>query len=67
MTDAQIETAARRYCTLLGLDPDEHVTLPSGDVNMTGPRWTAVCGDVRAALAMRQALVFAEEALADEG
>ena len=65
LNDAQVECAAREYCRLMQLDPDERINLPSDGqcmVQYIGPRWQAYITVVRSAAAMREALAFSERA-----
>jgi hypothetical protein len=64
LTDEDIEAAARKYCELVGLDPDAKILQPpayspdgtSSLVAMYGPQWKAYAGAVRSYRAMNQAI-----------
>ena len=65
LSDAQVERAAREYCRLMGLDPDQRVGLPSPPGSMVylqGPQWQAYALSVRSTAAMIEALAFMERA-----
>lgn len=56
LTDEDFEMAARRYCELMKLDPDERVLLPCRVGAITGPRWRGCVEDIRRLRAMNQAI-----------
>lgn len=56
VTDEDFEAAARRYCELLELDPDERVRLTCVVGCVTGPRWRGCVEDIRRLRAMNQAI-----------
>jgi hypothetical protein len=71
LNDAQLETAARRYCHLMALDPDEDVQYvhPDGktmmmagkkmEIIMTSPRWTRHVQEIQLVAAMTESIEFA--------
>ena len=56
LTEKDFEAAARKYCKLMSMDPDEKIRLPSPVGSIVGPRWVAHVDEVRAVWAMSQAI-----------
>lgn len=72
MTPSQLERAARHYCKLMGVDPEQLVVKPN-EVNSTGfstmecssvPRWTMVAKELHSFWAMNEAL---KEGMLEDG
>lgn len=56
ITAKQAERAARRYCEIMGIDPEAHIWGEYDADDKPRMRWQAEVEKIRAAWAMRQAL-----------
>ncbi len=54
LTAEDIEAAARKYCELMGIDPEEHVMTPCLIGNAWKPQWQVVAAKVESFRAMQQ-------------
>lgn len=63
ISDQQLETAARRYCELAKLNPEEMVPIPSNStLAMYEQRWKRVAASLKTQWLINEALGFATRA-----
>ena len=75
MTDNELEIAARKYCEILGLDPDAQVSHGADpdangfvfDILLHSPQWTRIARRIPQHQAMNEAIEFAKRHLVQEG